>query len=193
LTEQGAQPVGLCGGGEGEVVAGAEQDPQRVAVAVGARGGQPVDVEAQGELHGQVRVDRVGLAPAPAAGAGGLLGLDDRQPGGGDGAGHAEPVAAGALDRDRQPGSGCVFGDPGQQRGVAAGVVGDRGGGDRRPGGSGDLDLVGVAVGVDPDDGVDEFCQHGHRPGSFLEWVLWSAPAWVRVTERHICDGSHPR
>ncbi len=26
---------------------------------------------------------------------------------------------------------------------------------------------IGVPVGVDSDDGVDEFCQHGHRPGSF--------------------------
>jgi hypothetical protein len=28
-----------------------------------------------------------------------------------------------------------------------------------------DLGFVGVAVGVDADHGVDEFCQHGHRPG----------------------------
>jgi hypothetical protein len=33
--------------------------------------------------------------------------------------------------------------------------------------GKGDLDLVGVAVGVDTNDGVDEFYQQGHRPGPF--------------------------
>jgi hypothetical protein len=27
-----------------------------------------------------------------------------------------------------------------------------------------ELYFVGVAMGVDTDDGVDEFCQHGHRP-----------------------------
>ena len=53
---------------------------------------------------------------------------------------------------------------------------------------------MGVAVGVDTDDGVDEFCQHGHRPGSFLRGAgQRSAPAWVGVTEWHICDGSRPR
>jgi len=59
--------------------------------------------------------------------------------------------------------------DPGQQLGVAGGVVADRGGGDRGAVGQGDLHLVGVAVGVDTDHGVEEFCQHGHRPGSFRE------------------------
>ena len=62
--QQRAQPVGLRGAGGGEFLAGAEQDPQRLAVAVRARGGQPVGVQAQRGQHGQVRVDRVGLALA---------------------------------------------------------------------------------------------------------------------------------
>jgi hypothetical protein len=57
--------------------------------------------------------------------------------------------------------------DPRQQLGVARGVVADLAGGDRDPVRERDLDLVGVSVGVDTDDGVDKFCQHGHRPGSF--------------------------
>jgi hypothetical protein len=61
-----------------------------------------------------------------------------------------------------------VVEDPGQQLRVAGGVVGDRADGDWDTVRVGDLYLVGVAVGVDTDDGVDEFCQHGHRPGSFL-------------------------
>ena len=149
-------------------LAGAEQDPQRLAVAVGARGGQPVGVQAQRGQHGQVRVDRVGLA-LPAAGlAVGLFALEHDQAGRGGGAGQPDAVAAGALDRHRQPRSGGVVDDPGQQLGVAGAVVADRGQGDRGAVGERDLDLVGVAVGVDTDDGVDEFCQHGHRPGSFL-------------------------
>ena len=166
--QQCPQPVGLRGAGGGEFLARAEQDPQRLAVAVRAGGGQPVGVQAQRGQHGQVRVDRVGLA-LPAAGlAVGLFALEHDQAGRGGGAGQADAVAAGALDRDRQPRTGGVVDDPGQQLGVAAAVVADRGDGDRGAVGEGDLDLVGVAVGVDTDDGVDEFCQHGHRPGSFL-------------------------
>ena len=73
-------------------------------------------------------------------------------------------------------------------------IIDRRKGPDRRAGREGNLHLVGVAVGVDTDHGVDEFCQHGHRPGSFRrERVERSAPAWVEVTERHICDRSRPR
>jgi hypothetical protein len=55
-----------------------------------------------------------------------------------------------------------VIADPSQQLGVASGIVADRAGGDPESGGKRDLDFVGVAVGVDTDHGVDEFCQHGH-------------------------------
>ena len=165
--QQRAQPVGLRGTGGGEFLTRTEQDPQRLAVAVRAWGGQPVGVQAQRGQHGQVGVDRVGLA-LPAAGlAVGLFALEHDEPGRGGGAGQPDAVAAGALDGHRQPRPGGVVDDPGQQLGVAAGVVADRGHGDRGAVGEGDLDLVGVAVGVDTDHGVDEFCQHGHRPGSF--------------------------
>jgi hypothetical protein len=39
VAEQRAEPVGLRGAGAGEFLAGAEQDPQRFAVPVGARDG----------------------------------------------------------------------------------------------------------------------------------------------------------
>ena len=141
-----------------------------------------------------MRVDGVGLALAAAGLAAGLLALDDQQAGGVSGAGEPDTVAACALDRDGQPRPGGVVDDPGQQLGEAGGVVADLAGGDRDPVRERDLHLVGVAMGVDPDDGVDEFCQHGHRPGpSCRERVEWSAPVWVGVTEWHICDGSRPR
>ena len=63
--QQRAEPVGLRGAGGGEFVTGTEQDPQRFAVAVRAWGGQPVGVQAQRGQHGQVGVDRVGLAACP--------------------------------------------------------------------------------------------------------------------------------
>jgi hypothetical protein len=37
--EQRTEPVGLCGAGHGELVAGTEQDPQRLTVAMSARFG----------------------------------------------------------------------------------------------------------------------------------------------------------
>ena len=129
--QQRAQPVGLRGGGGGQLLARAEQDAQRFAVAVGARGGQPVGVQAQRGQHGQVRVDRVGLALAAAGLAVGLLALDDEQAGRGGGAGQADAVAAGALDGHHQPRSGGVVDDPGQQLGVAGAVVADLAGRDR--------------------------------------------------------------
>jgi hypothetical protein len=46
-----------------------------------------------------------------------------------------------------------------------------------------DLGVVGVAVGVHADDGVDEFCQHGHWPVVLSRGAVnTSAPAWVEVT-----------
>jgi hypothetical protein len=114
-----------------------------------------------------VRVDGVGLALAAARLAVRLLALNDQQAGGGSGAGEPDTVAAGSLDRDGQPRPGGVVDDPGQQLGVAGGVVADLAGGDRDSVRERDLHLVGIAVGIDTDDGVEEFCQHGHRPCSF--------------------------
>jgi Transposase IS116/IS110/IS902 family len=62
--------------------------------------------------------------------------------------------------------------DPGQQLGKARVVIADLSYPDRSAGWERELHFVGVAVGVDTNDGVDEFCQHGHRPSpSCREWV----------------------
>jgi len=150
-------------------VAGAEQDAQGFAVAVGARNRQLAGVQAERGQDGEVGVDRVGFAFAAAGLAVGLFALEHEQARGGYGAGESDAVAAGAFDREGDAGSGSVLEDPGQQLGVAAGVVGDRAGGDRCPGGERDFYVVGVAVGVDTNDGVDEVCQHGHRRSPFGE------------------------
>jgi hypothetical protein len=42
--QQRAEPVGLGGGDHGELVAGAERDPQRLAVAVGSGYQKPVGI-----------------------------------------------------------------------------------------------------------------------------------------------------
>jgi hypothetical protein len=46
-----------------------------------------------------------------------------------------------------------------------------------------DLGMVGIAVGVDANDGVDEVCQHGHWPVVLSRGTVNTlAPAWMRVT-----------
>jgi hypothetical protein len=53
---------------------------------------------------------------------------------------------------------------------------------------------VAVAVGVDPDDGVNPALEHGHGGCSFQDGDHWLAPAWVGVTtRRQDCEGSRPR
>jgi hypothetical protein len=81
--QQGTQPVGLRGGGCGDLLAGNQQDTQRLPVAVGAQRRKPAGVQAQRGQHRQVGIDRVGLAlPAPLLAAG-LLALDHQQARGG--------------------------------------------------------------------------------------------------------------
>ena len=138
-----------------------------------------------------MRIDGVGLALSSTGLAVGPLAFDDDQTGSGGGAVEPDAVAGSALDRHDHPRPGSVVEDPGQQLGETGAVVADLAGGDRDSGRERDLDLVGITVGVDSDDGVDEFCQHGHRPGSFQgERAKRSAPAWIGVTEWHICDGA---
>jgi len=114
-----------------------------------------------------VGVDRVELASAATCCPGRLFGLEHDQTGCCGGAGQTDAIAASALDRDRHARPGGMVEDPSQQLGIAGGVVTDRGGRDRAPGGQRDLDLVGVAMCVDADDGVDEICQHRHDLLSF--------------------------
>jgi hypothetical protein len=62
----------------------------------------------------------------------------------------------------RHPGPGRHLGDRGQQPGEPGTVVADPHHRDPLARRVGDLDLVGIAVGVGPDDGVYYLCQHGH-------------------------------
>ena len=52
---------------------------------------------------------------------------------------------------------------------------------------------VGVAVSVDPDDGVNLALEQGMAAAPFQDGDRWLAPAWVGVTtRRQDCEGSRP-
>jgi len=110
---------------------------------------------------GAFGVDPIGLGPGSAGRADRAVELDDHFPVLGEVAGQAGAVAAGAFDRPG-PQPAVAIGPSGQLC-VAVGVRGHGhgveqcavSGGEQRGG-------VGVGVGVDPDDELDQFCQHGH-------------------------------
>jgi hypothetical protein len=156
---QGVQLAHAGGGRLDRGAAGGEQDVQRAALGPGA--GLCQLGAGQRVAGGADRVDRVGLRPRFAGGAGRAVQLDDQLLAVGQVAGQTGAVAAGALDRPgAQP--GVPFGQL-HQFGVAVRVGGHGGlvehgsgpGGEHRGG-------VGVGMGVDADDDVDQFCQHGH-------------------------------
>ena len=140
---------------------GAQQHPQRLAVAALAGGCQLLGLLTEDVTGGSDGVDGVGLgagAPWRSLGPGDL---DQLLAVGAEEGGQARAVAAGALDGPAatawQLGSGEV-----EQRLVADGIGTDRGlrqeAADRGEGGGGQ----GVAVGVDADDAIDELGQGGH-------------------------------
>jgi len=103
-------------------------------------------------------------------------------------AGQAGAVAAGAFDRPH-PLTVVSVGEPEQL------LVAGRGGRhgcllEHRTGGRGhDRGGVGVFVGVDPDDELDQVCQHGHAltPCPDVDVTGRSGP-----DARQDCDGTHP-
>ena len=122
----------------------------------------------------------VGLAFAAALLAAGLLALDYQEPSGGQRPGQRHAVPSGALDRDRDPGSGRYLSDGVQQLREPGAVVADPHRGDRPADDIGDLHLVGIAVRVDPDDGIYYFCEHDHAASCLLPGSgPTSAPAWA--------------
>jgi hypothetical protein len=80
--------------------------------------------------------------------------------------------AARAFNRDNHPRPRRMIEDPGQQLGKACVVITDLSCPDRSTGRERDLHLMSVAVSVDTNHGVDEFCQHGHRPSPFCRELV---------------------
>src|SRR5205814_2927156 len=81
----------------------------------------------------------------------------------------------------QRPRTGYCLSDQRQQMRETGAVVGDPSSQDRRPGRVRDLHFMAVPMRVDTDDGVDDFCQHGHTASSLLPRLRCrtSAPAWV--------------
>jgi hypothetical protein len=112
-------------------------------------------------------IDGIGLAAPTTLGTGRSLDLDHHMSGGRRRPGQADAVAAAALDRDQCAWSRAMRGHPVQQhREPLAGVI-DSYGRDRHPGGSRDLRVVGVAVGVDTDTASTMSATVGTSSSSF--------------------------
>ena len=97
--------------GHREVLAGVEQDPQHLPVAIGAWRRQPVSVVPQCSEYCQVRVDWVGLTLAATLFAAGLLTLDHQQAGLGQRPRQTHAVTPATLQGDRDPRAGHYLGD----------------------------------------------------------------------------------
>jgi hypothetical protein len=129
--------------------------PPRAGLGLGQSGaGQCV-------AGGTVSVDRIGLGPGPARRPLGPVQLHDQFAGVSEMTGQAGAVAAGALHRPG-PQPGVLLGQ-GAQLGIAIGICGHRHLGQHAAGACvDDRGGVGVFVGVDADDDLDQLCQHGH-------------------------------
>jgi hypothetical protein len=146
-------------GGLDRGAAGRQPDLERCSVPCGTRLSELV--AAQGLAGGSGGVQRVGLGAVAAGCSLGPVQLNDllmvsmQEPG------QPGAVAAGALDRPDP--LAWLLGGQGQQLLVAGRRGRHRRLVDHRTGGRGhDGEGVGVLVGVDPDDDIDEVCQHGH-------------------------------
>jgi len=185
-----------------QLLGGAHDQRLELADGLGARRHRPL---ARRQQHAQ------GLACAPPAGLGQVLARErfasgaggveqvrlgavaPRQPNGAihlhhplaaleQVRGQAGAEAAGALDRPDAP-SGCPLPGEGEQPAVAEGVGGHLRLGDHASGGVADRRRVGVAVGVDADDLIDQPCQHPHGV-LLVRWTSEPVPAWTRKTAR---------
>lgn len=147
------------GAGPDRASSGGEQDPHRFAIAALPRLGEVL--AGQRLPSGPDSVDLVALGAVAPRGSSRPVDLDNPLAVLEQVRGQFGAEAAGALDGPR-PAARSLLADEGEHPPVAERVSGEL---DRRaesPGWVDDGDGVLVAVGVDPDDGVDRSCQHGH-------------------------------
>ena len=156
--DQGVQLALAVGGRLDRSLAGSEQDLQRRSLRAGAR---LREVGArQGVAGGADSVDGVGLRPGAAGRSCGPVELDDQLVALGEMRGQTGAVAAGAFHRPRA--HPPVLVRELDQRFIALGIGANCELRDDRPGRCGDhCGGVGVLVGVDADDDLDLFCEHG--------------------------------
>jgi hypothetical protein len=163
--------------------AGGEPDGECLAFAVGARFAEVLTAERF--ASGADCIDRVGLRAVTPRRATGTIELDHPLAALGKEPGEPGAVSVGAFDRpDTQPAVTVSE----IHKALVAVRVGSSGGrfdhrGRRR---RDDRGGVGVFVGVDADDDVDDFCQHGHCVSPLN--VEREVP--VRDGDRQDCDGT---
>ena len=82
---------------------------------------------------------------------------------------------------------------PAGQPGIAGSISADLGGGQVRAEPVHHRGSMGVGVGINPDDGVNEVCEHGHGPFSLRARAVRTGTGLEAHTQRHICDESRTR
>jgi hypothetical protein len=177
--------LGVAGGLDRRAARG-QPHRQRRPTPGGTRLGELL--AAQGLTSGPGGIQGIGLGAVAAGGPLGPVQLHHLLSVAMEEAGQASAVAASALDRPHPPTIVSV-GEP-QQLLVARWGCRHRCLGDHRPGGGGhDRGGVGLFVGVDPDDELDDLCQHGHAltPCPDVDVTGRSGPA-----ARQDCDGTRP-
>ena len=150
--------LGVGGGLDGRA---AGRQPHRQRGSWPGRPGLGELVTAQSLAGGPGRIQRVGLGAVAAGCSLGPVQLNNLLIVGMKEPGQPGAVATGALDRPDP--LAWLLGGQGQQLLVAGRRGRHRRLVDHRTGGRGhDGEGVGVLVGVDPDDDIDNLCQHGH-------------------------------
>lgn len=158
--DQRLELVDRGGGGADGSMAGGEQDAQGLALATEPRLDQMLG--GQGFLCRPDRIAHVGLAPATGSGALGSTDFQDLFTCLIEEGGQTLAVAANAFQAPATTAGDVLAGVVQQPPVVATGVGGDISAGRDAANGAHGRSGEGVTVGVEADDAVDLFCEHGH-------------------------------
>lgn len=185
--DQSLELVDRGGGGENRTLAGGQQDSQGFTLAAGS--GLDDVFGGQGLTGRADSIEHVGLAPAPDSGALGAADLDNTFTSVFEEGSKSGAVAADAFQCPA-PSAGNVLTGEVQQAPVAASVSGCvdglHDGADRADAGCGES----VAVGVDADDAIDLFCEHGHAVVLLQDGTTVVGVGLGGVTAWRNCDES---
>jgi hypothetical protein len=194
-SSSGAPTISALGLGDGShprqdrAAPGGQQHPQRLPLTVPARDGQVV--LAKRLVGGPDRVQRVAFGAAAVGWPLGSAHLEDLLAVPGQELRQASTKAASPLDRPAPTARQMRLGEV-QQPLVASGISAGGGLGQHATQVGEGCGGQSVAVGVDADDGVDLFCQHGHAVVLLVWGRPWSASAWEESPRGRTVMGHNP-